>query len=161
MDLIYKLLEIVWDGVKYLFPLLAPAAFSVLVGAFLIQKFFIRRSNESLFIDRLVQNLKEVSGLSLEYWHCKPTDAEQKRNRHMVAQKLKGDLKALSADIAYYCCRYCTKEQAVFTGMLAELHDACTGGSFESTSQTVDDGRYLIVINTANRLRSHLYQRKL
>jgi len=162
-------MDIPWDKcalyggkfIKYIFPLLLPSAFSVGIGAYLVQRFFIRRSNESQFIDRLTQSLKEVSGLSLDYWHLKPKDEDEKRTRHMIAQKLKGDLRALSADVKYYCCRYCSKEEDSINGMLLELHDACTGGSFESHDQSADESRYLVVVNTANRLRSHFYKRKL
>lgn len=141
--------------------LIAPSLLSVLVGALLIQRFFVSRGNEADFIDALIEELDALREHSLDYWASKSKQDDKKSERDILAAKIKGDIKILSSDIEYYYLRYCCKRKADMDRMLGEIADACSGGNFESKSKAIDTSRYMIVINAISRLKSDLLRRKL
>ena len=79
----------------------------------------------------------------------------------VLAQKIKGMIKSLSADCNYYSDRYCKRKSAELQRLLVEVSDACTGGDFESTRKKADPGRYILIVNAINRVKSELHRRKL
>ncbi len=141
---------------------IAPSLVAVALGGLLVQWFFVRRANEAAFIDLLMKDLEMLRADSLEYWNTLAEGVDEKRRRQILAQKMKGTIKSLSADLRYYCRRYCARRERELTELIAEISDACTGGEFESTpSKKTDNGRYLMIINAIHRLKSELFRRKL
>jgi hypothetical protein len=145
---------------KFLYQI-SPALVTVAFGGVLVQRFFVRRANEGAFIDLLIRDIEILRADSLEYWNTPNSPDSRKRRRQVLAQKMKGAIKSLSADLRFYCERYCVKHEKIFNELMAEISDACTGGSFESASAGTDSGRYLLIVNATNRLKSALHRQKL
>lgn len=138
---------------------ISPALVAVLLGSFIIQKFFVSRAHEAEFIDDLVERLSDLEADALEYWNIDSSDSGQGNRAKVLEQKIKGAIKGLAADLQYYSTRYRRKQK--FTESLSELSDACTGGDFESRSKKPDSARYIFVINATSKLRSLLLHRKM
>jgi hypothetical protein len=81
------------------------------------------------------------------------------RSLKILEQKIKGDLKSLAEDVDFFVEKY--KPKADLAKMMLHIHDACSGGDFESASHKVDHSRYLTVTNAINQLRSELPRHKL
>lgn len=140
---------------------IAPSLITVLLGAFVVQKFFVSRANEAALVDFLIKELEELRNDALEYWNLVADSKEDRERQAMVAQKIKGNLKALSADLRFYCERYSRKHEAHFSKLVTNLHDTCTGGDFESQRKKPDSQRYIIVVNAINGIKSDLLRQKL
>lgn len=141
--------------------LITPPLLTVVLGAFVAQRFFVSRANEAAMVDFMVRELEDLRKDSLEYWTLPGDSKENKQRLTMLSAKMKGAIKALFADVNYYCQRYCKKKEKELHGLVGELMDACTGGDFESAGKKVDTGRYLLVVNAINRVKSELHRRKL
>jgi len=140
---------------------MGPTFVTVFLGALIIQRYFVSRSNQASFIDLMVRELDGLRDDSLEYWTLH-SDSEDGKNREAIlAQKIKGAIKCLSADMHYFCDRYCKGDKSKVDELLMEISDACTGGTFESSPKPTDSGRYLLVVNAINRTRSELFKRKI
>lgn len=150
-----------WDAITDVLRLITPSLVTVLLGAFVIQRFFVARANEAAMIDFLVKELDELRADSLEYWTLPSDNKEHKLRKVVLAQKIKGAIKIISSDVNYFCSRYCKKKINEMEILLIEVSDACTGGDFESSTGNVDSGRYISVVNTINRVKSELLRRKL
>jgi hypothetical protein len=154
-----------WYFSGYLEPLgrflyhVAPALVTVLLGSFIVQRFFLSRTNEAHFIDSLISRLSDLQEDVLEYWNNDRRDSEKKERSNVLEQKIKGGIKGLAADFGYYSRRYSGKSE--FIDPLVDLTDACTGGDFESQARKPDTTRYIFVVNAVNKLRSKLLRRKL
>jgi len=143
---------------------MGPTLVTVLLGALVIQRYFVSRSNQAAFIDLMVRELDNLRDDSLEYWtlHAVAANAKGREAREaFLAHKIKGAVKCLSADMNYFCDRYCKADKAKVAQLLMEISDACTGGTFESIHSPADSGRYFVVVNAINRARSELFQRKI
>jgi hypothetical protein len=140
---------------------LGPTLITVLLGALIIQRYFVSRSNQAALIDLLIRELDGLRDDSLSYWSLHNATKDDVNKQEVFAARLKGTIRSLSGDLDYYCDRYCKKRKSEFTRILGEICDACTGGSFESQSHPKDCGRYLTVVNTINRLRSELFKQKI
>jgi hypothetical protein len=141
---------------------ISPALVTVLLGGFILQKFFISRANEAALIDFLIRELDELRTLSLEYWNldCSKDGKNEKSQRaRVLEQQIKGAIKSLTGELKYYSERYCKKND--FPNLMVEVSDACTGGQFESAKKIADCSRYLVVVNTINRVKSELIRRKI
>ena len=149
------------DAIEDVLRLVAPSLVTVLLGAFFVQRFFVARANEASMIDFLIKELDELRTETLEYWTLPSDTKENKQRQTVLAQKIKGSIKGLFSDVGYFCHRYCSKKSTEMDKLLGEISDACTGGDFESANKKVDTGRYIIVINTINRVKSELLRRKL
>lgn len=150
-----------WDAITDVLRLITPSLVTVLLGAFVVQRFFVARANEAALIDFLIKELDELRADALEYWTLPADTKEHKLRKVVLAQKIKGAIKVFSSDVGYFCHRYCKKKTAEMERLLVEVSDACTGGDFESSIGTVDPGRYISVVNTINRVKSELLRRKL
>lgn len=144
-----------------IFYYILPSLVTVGVGAFLIQKFFTSRANEAALIDLLVEQLDTIKADSIEYWNLPGGSEENNRKSQILAQKIKGSIKSIGSDLRFYCDRYCLAKKEEIAHLIAEVSDACTGGTFESTNRQIEPARYLFVINSIHRLRSELFRRKL
>lgn len=150
MDNVAESLGMVWNWVadKLLAPLI-----SLLLGAVVVQRFYVRQSHKAAMIDDLVARLEDVKRESMTYW-SKPQDDDA----HIVAQRVKGALKGLFADARYFCERY---KEAPLQIHLQRLFEACTDGSFESTQCKAELSRYMRIVNSTNDLRIRLLKCKL
>lgn len=140
---------------------MGPTLVTVLLGALVIQRYFVSRSNQAAFIDLMVRELDGLRDDSLEYWTLHADSEDGKNKETILAQKIKGAIRCLSADMHYFCDRYCKGEKSKVDELLMEISDACTGGTFESSPKPTDNGRYLLVVNAINRTRSELFKRKI
>jgi len=141
--------------------IIVPPLITVGLGAFVAQRFFVSRANEGAMVDFMVGELRELQNDSLEYWTLSADSTENKQRQTVLAQKIKGMIKSLSADCNYYCDRYCKYKLGELQSLLVEVSDACTGGDFESVRKKVDTGRYILIVNAINRVKSELHRRKL
>ena len=146
--------------------LVVPPLVTVVFGAFVAQRFFVSRANEAAMADYMVRELNDLRKDALEYWTQAPDAKDCKQRQMVLEQKIKGTIKGLSADINYYCQRYCKTKAGEMEKLLVEVLDACTGGEFESTKKKTengrsDNGRYIVIVNTISRVKSELHRRKL
>ena len=141
--------------------ILVPPLITVGLGAFVVQHFFVSRANEGAMVDFMIGELRELQNDTLEYWTLPADSPENKQRQIVLAQKIKGMIKSLSADCNYYCDRYCKRKSVELQRLLVEVTDACTGGDFESTRRKADPGRYILIVNAINRVKSELHRRKL
>ena len=144
-----------------LLKVIAPSLVTVLLGAFIVQRFFVSRANEAALIDFLIEELDKLRDDALEYWNLAGDTKENKQRQILLTQKIKGNLRALASDFGYFCDRYCLKDKSTITKLLTNLHDSCTGGEFESSKKKADPHRYIIIVNTINDVKSAVFRRKL
>lgn len=140
---------------------ISPQLVAVILGGLIIQKFFVSRANEAALIDYLMKELDSLRSDALEYWNldCKNGGVECKEKALVLEQKLKGGIKSLTSELGQYSRRY--RKKADFRILMVEVSDACTGGNFECAKRTRDRQRYLMVVNTINRVKSELRIGKL
>ena len=138
-----------------------PSLITIGVGTLLVQKFFVARSNQAAFIDMLVRELDNLRADSLEYWSLHNEEKEDIKKQGILTEKIKGAIRGLAGDFDYYSERYCKGEKEKMNKLLMEVADACTGGTFESKAHSADASRYLLVVNSTNRVRSELFKGKL
>ena len=149
----------VWTSLSGFLYHISPALVTLVIGSFVLQRFFISRSNEAAFIDNLLDRLETLKEDAIEYWATDLAIEGEARAAKALEPRIKGAIKSLAGDLAYYSQRYTKGED--FLSLLAELADACTGGNFESAARKPDSGRYIYVVNGANRVRTALLRRKL
>jgi hypothetical protein len=149
------------DAVVETLRIIAPPLLTVVFGAYVAQRYFFSRANEAAMVDFMIRDLHELQKDALEYWALPSDSKENKQHQTVLAQIIKGAIKSISADVNYYCQRYCKTKGREMDKFLEEVLDACTGGDFESANKKVDTGRYLRVVNTINRVKSELHRRKL
>ena len=140
---------------------ISPALVTVLLGTYMINKYLMSRSNEASFIDLLLKELDTIRSDSLEYWNNSCEDAQGAQKDALLSQKIKGGIKSASSDLHYYCERYCDEQKTTMNNLMVEVSDACTGGLFESSRKKIDPGRYFLITNAINHVRSNLFRRKL
>jgi len=140
---------------------IAPALVAVGLGTYLVQKFFVSRANEATLIDLLLRDFEALRSDSLEYWNLTSDGAENDKRQKILEQKMKGAIRGISADIQYYCDRYCIYKKADWASLMEKVADACTGGEFESLNKQVDAKRYLLIVNAISSIKSELFRRKL
>ncbi|HEY5036127.1 MAG TPA: hypothetical protein VII74_03235 [Chthoniobacterales bacterium] len=139
---------------------ISPSLLTLLVGSLILQKFFVSKANEAAFIDNLVGRLDALQADALEYWATDSHPAgEPDTPLRILESRIKGGIKSLASDLAYYTERY--GERHEFNRLLAELSDACSAGDFESTARKPDSARYILIVNAISRVRTELLRRKL
>jgi hypothetical protein len=140
---------------------ISPALVTVVVGGFILQRFFVSRANEAALIDYFMKELDSLRADSLEYWNldCKAGGPECREKAAILEQKMKGAIKSLSKELNQYSKHY--RKKIDFVALMVEVSDACTGGEFESIKRTRDRGRYLMVVNAIHRVKAELRLGKL
>lgn len=146
------------DCLKFLYHI-SPQVISVLIAGLIFQRYFVARSNESAFIDYLVEGLDELRSDALEYWNLEISPRTNREKGRILEQKIKGAIKSLTSELRNYSNRYCKRID--FVPLMTEVADACTGGQFESASRAPDSGRCLPVVNSIHRVKWELMRRKL
>jgi len=149
------------DAVLEISRIIVPPLITVGLGAYVAQRFFVSRANEAAMVDFMIKELHELQNDSLEYWTHAPDSPENKQRQIVLSQKIKGMIKSLSADSTYYCGRYCKQKTVELQGLLVDVADACTGGDFEGVDRKIDTGRYILVVNAINRVKSEFHRRKI
>jgi len=138
---------------------ISPELIAVILGGIFIQLFFVRRANEAELINFLIKELDELRTDALEYWNLDCSKLDQKPRARILEQKIKGAFKSLASDLNHYSSRYHKKLE--HEKLMSEVADACTGGQFEGATRPSEPARYIMVINTINRIKSELMRRKL
>lgn len=148
-----QLLKLLWH--------ILPALITVILGAFVLQKYFVRKANASIFVDSILKELEGLRKDTLNYWN--EDDGADHKKFDILAQSIKGAIKVIGSDISHFCDKYeedkALKDQ--FNNLLVKLSDAATGGDFESPNRKRESGRYLVIVNAINDLKSELLQTKL
>lgn len=138
---------------------LLPSVFTVVFAGFFLQRFFVSRANEASFIDSLIKQMDDLRTDTLEYWNLDCTKTkENKMKARILEQKIKGAIKIIGSDVRYYSERY--KKGRDLNDLVAEISDSSTGGEFESATKRPDTGRYTLVVNSTNRLKSAFFRNK-
>lgn len=140
---------------------ISPALVTVTIGAFALQKFFIRRANASSFVDAVIKDLEVLKSDALEYWNIDPSEEKLGSRCSVLEQKLKGAIKGLSSDVTYFCSKYRKADHLTLQNLLIDVTDSATGGDFESKNRKPAPSRYIHIVNTINNLRSKLLMTKL
>ena len=140
---------------------ITPALVTVSLGAFLVQKFFVRRSNEAAMIDLLVREFDTLRNDAIDYWSNLGRNSREKQQQVLMSQKIKISIKSIFSDLNYYCGRYCPKQATEIKVLMMDVSDACTGGDFESLRKSGDEARYLLINNAINTARTALLRRKI
>jgi hypothetical protein len=148
-----------WDCIFEIIKILGPPLITVGIGAVIVQRFFVSRANEAAQVDYLIKELEELQRNTLEYWNLPP--AAEKTQGGLLTQKIVGGLKALASDMRYFCERYCKCQSKKMEVLLANLHDACTGGDFDTNRRKIEKQRYIVIVNSINAVKSELFRRKL
>ena len=138
-----------------------PPLITILLGGFILQRFFVSKANQSAFIDLLDNELCDLRSDCLEYWALLAKSSEEKQRAQLLAQKIKGGIKSIGVNIRHYSNRYCKNKYNAFNELVVELSDACTGGDFESSRRKPDNSRPMVIINTISHIRAELFKGKL
>jgi len=138
---------------------ISPPVFGVIVGGYVIKRYWVRRENESILIEYFARELDDLVDETIDYWtiDCKKDDESRQRAR-ILESKIKGAIKNLNAALIEYSKRYCKKVD--FIQLMVEVNDACTGGTFETAKRGPEFGRYLTVVNATHRVRWQLFDRR-
>ena len=160
MDVLLDLLMVIRNYLIYW----SPSVVGVLVGGFIIQRYWVRKANESALIEYLTKELSDLVDETLDYWSldCSGTDKLGDQNRQQarkLEQKIKGAIKNLNSVLRQYSERYC--KNINFTDLMAEVSESCTGGKFEVKKRPADPERYLHIVNATHRVRSKLFERRV
>lgn len=137
---------------------LLPTLTAVLVSGWLLQRFFIRKSNAASLADSILGELQTLRNDSLDYWSLSDPDKEI-----VLASQLKGSIQTISADIDYYCIHYKINKETKshFDILQISLADAVTGGDFEQKKRKANPYRYLTILNVINKIRSEIHKTKI
>lgn len=137
--------------------LITPSLITISLGGLLVQRFFVQRANQALTIDFIVKDLNELKSNALNYW----VKEEDPKDQRFLAQKIKGELRALNSDINYFMNRYYKSNRPETDFLMEEIVDACTGGDFESSQKKTDESRYIQVVNAINKMKAKLLHYKI
>ena len=140
---------------------ISPALVTVVIGAFALQRFFVRRANASSFVDAVIKDLEILKSDALEYWNIDPSDEKFSSRCCVLEQRLKGAIRSLSSDVTYFCSRYKKMDNPTIQNLLMDLADSATGGDFESQNRRPAPSRYIHIVNNIKNLRSRLLMTKL
>ena len=134
----------------------------VLVGGFFLQRYFVKRANESALIDSIMRTLDEVREDSLQYWFS--DSAGKNANPKLLAQRIKGNLKTVYSMILIYSDRYFLKHKEELETSFIKIFELTTSGNFESEKSEKREAKpddYIRITNATNEIRKLLLHRKL
>lgn len=131
----------------------------VLVGGFFLQKYFVKRANESALIDSIMRTLDEIREDSLQYWFS--DSAGKNANPKLLAQRIKGNLRTVYSMIQIYSDRYFSKHKEELETFVSKIFELTTSGNFESEKRESKPDNYIRITNTTNEIRKLLLHRKL
>ena len=124
---------------------IAPTLFTLALGGYFLNKFFIRRANMAGSIDLLCKKMELLSDECALYWSQDYSNTKCSEFKIHEA-KIKGLLTQMNSDIAFIGKEYGVPVSKMPT-MLIELNDLCTGGLFETKKRKADTNRYLKIVN--------------
>jgi len=164
LDTTLHILKAIGGYLVYISPPIFGSICGVIVGGYIIQRYWIRKANESVLIDYLTKELGDLVDETLEYWSldCSGTGAgpdEARKQARKLEPKIKAAIKNLGSVLRYYSDRYCCDID--FSQSMVEISDACTGGQFEVVKRSADSHRFLSVVNATTRIRSMLIGRRI
>jgi len=154
--------------------LIIPPAVSVFVGGIIIQRYFVRKSNQASFIDHIITELSDLRKDSLEYWSTSTTPDNEKNIKHLE-NRIKGLTHSILSDLNYFKQRadskfwlwrffYKTnpsKESTTYIVEMLDVYDICTGGDFESTKHSIDESKYFEICSSISKVKSELFKIKI
>lgn len=144
-----------------------PAITTVLLGGFLVQRFFVRRANAAAYVDATLDILQKLQDDALEYWG-QPASPD-KPEILIIAQKIKAGHKQLEEMIESFCQKYGYGFPKVCKAKslrdqckpsLDDLFERATGGDFEQADHKPDPGRTFKIANNINTIRTALLHTK-
>jgi hypothetical protein len=147
---------------------ISPTVIGVMVGGFIVQRYWVKKANESAMIEYLTKELNDLVDETLEYWSIDCSGGNGVEDRRRTARKLepkiKGALHNINSVLKSYSTRYCSRsycKNVDFNDLMSEVMNACTGGNFEGEKRAAEPHRFLSVVNTTHRVRSHLFERRV
>lgn len=139
-----------------------PALVVVGAGGFLVNRFFVRKANHALLVDRVCGQLELLSADCAEYWSSDQKNLGCSKSGPLEA-RIKGRVLHVSAVVGLAEKKYPSK--AVQSGLASEslldLQHRCTGGDFEVSDRKANRAQYLQIVNAINRLSGYMLSRKL
>src|SRR5262245_43779529 len=84
VDTLYSVLRHVGNYLIYL----SPPIVGVLVGGFIVQRYWVRKSNESALIEYLTKELNDLVDETLEYWSIDCSAGNGVAERRRTARQL-------------------------------------------------------------------------
>ena len=163
--------------------LVVPSLTTVFVGGVLVQRFFVRRANQAIFVDYMFKELGELRNDALEYWTQTVSDETRDKIKQMEA-KIKGRVHSLVSDLNFFrkiqksrymrllfwifdrllkCCQKAQpgKQGPGYLTAMLEVHAACTDGDFETEQHRADSSKYFPICSTISAVKSELLRIKL
>jgi len=138
---------------------ISPDVIAIVIGGFFFQLWFTKRANQSESINYLIEGFDELKADALEYWNLDGAVPGELRKARLLEQKIKGTTRSLATDLKNYQTRY--KTEMNHEELMMDVIDACTGGSLEGNERKHDEGRYILISNTINRVRTALIKHKM
>lgn len=138
-----------------------PAVTGVLLGGFVINRFYVRKANVAGLVDRACDRLDELKESCADYW-CSCPNSESPEDVKEAAV-LEGKIKATVFHINALR-GVLTKKYGLGSDLQApitRLHDLCTGGSFESKERKADKQRFMKITRTIDDAAMEFQKLKL
>lgn len=140
----------------------APALVIVFGGGFLVNRFFVRKANLAILVDRISAQLETLAGECAEYW-CSEQEHLGKEKAPILEAKIKGRILHLRTllRVAEQKYRPRARSGSSFDDEILGLQQACTGGDFEVATRTADRKQFLRAVNAIHQLNASVLQGKL
>ena len=139
---------------------ISPAIVTVVFGGVVAQRIVASRSHKSALLDLIVTNLEQLRSDALDYWGQSLPNTDSKRK--LLEAKIKADAQMIAADVTFVAEKYCwwKSSERRLKSLMDDVHDACTGGDFETKQKKAELSRYPTVVKSIHNLKKELWQKK-
>jgi hypothetical protein len=137
-----------------------PAFVIVGGGGFFINRFFVRKANLALLIDRVCGQLDLLAADCAEYW-TKDQKSLKDGEASTLEARIKGRVLHIGSVVRLADGKYPAGKTNPTARLILDLQDRCTGGEFEVSTRKADRARYLHAVNVMNRLSTQMLSRKI
>lgn len=138
---------------------LLPTVITLAVGTFWLNRFFVSRANLAALVERVCDALDALKDDCAEYWSVPYSDDRSSELTVLEAQ-IKGRMQQISALVDLIQSKRPELSDQVRV-LLVDLHDACTGGEFESKQRQADRGRFMRVVRIIYKIAVELQRLKI
>jgi len=163
--------------------LFLPPLTTVLVGGFLIQRFFVGRANQAAFVDHIVGELGELRSDALDYW-AKPLTPDTRDIVKQLEVRIKGRVHSLVSDLNFFrnsrrpfhrrAWRWMLKKLSTrlqepnindegpdYVVAMLDVYETCTDGDFETDGHQASPEKYFQICSAISAVKSELLRLKL
>lgn len=140
---------------------ITPALVIVLGGGFLVNRFFVRKANLGLLVDRIATQLEVLSSDCTEYWCSDQSELGEKAV--ILEAKLKARILHLHSLLRVVEKKYATTHRSgnEFANQILDLQQACTGGDFEVAERAADRKQFMKAVTAIHKLNTAILEKKL